>query len=117
MSLDLKVKWSVYRFNINRQKIEEFNIFNHCTFTKYVKEALIKYEKDKDRFAEQLKSELMYYFWGKSEYEVIITCWVGGDREKVNQKIDIYDQVMMNWDKFVDYVWNNGWKLLVSEVK
>lgn len=115
MSLDLEVKWNVYRFNINRQKIEVFNIFEHCSFTKYVKEALLKYEKNIDRFTEQLKSELMYYFWGKSEYEVIITCWVGGDREKVNQKIDIYDQVMMNWDKFVDYVWNNGWKLLVNE--
>lgn len=109
------LEWNVYRFNINKQKIEVFNIFDHYSFKEYVKKALIEYEYCKEDFIKQLKSELCYYFGGKSEYEVIITCWVGGDREKVNQKIDIYDQVMMNWDKFVDYVWNNGWKLLVSE--
>lgn len=109
----MKLQWNVYRFNINKQKIEEFNIFDHYTFKEYVKEALIKHENSKEEFTKQLKSELRYYFWSKAEYEIIITCWVGGDREKVNEKIDIYDQVMLNWDRFVDYVWDNGWKILV----
>lgn len=108
------LEWKVYCFNHNRQKIEEFNIFDHYTFTKYVKEALIKYEHDKEKFTEQLKSELRYYFWGKAEHEIIITCWCGGDSKKVAKKIDIYDQVMMNWDKFIEYTWNNGWKLLLQ---
>ena len=29
-------------------------------------------------------------------------------RQIINKaKIDIYDQVMINWDKFVEYVWEN----------
>lgn len=24
----------------------------------------------------------------------------------IGKKIDIYDQVMLNWDKFVDYCWS-----------
>ena len=25
----------------------------------------------------------------------------------VGKKIDIYDQLQMNWQQFIDYVWNN----------
>ena len=46
----------------------------------------------------------MYYFWGRSEYEVVIYPWCGGG-EKESKKIDVYTQIMMNWDKFVEYVW------------
>ena len=113
--MNLQLEWNVYRFNINKQKIEVFNIFDHYSFKEYVKKALIKYENSRDEFSKLLKAELRYYFWCKAEHEVIVTCWVGGDREKVNKKIDIYDQMMMNWDKFVDYIWDNGWKLLVNE--
>ena len=44
----------------------------------------------------------MYYMWSKSEYELILHPW-SGDANDV--KIDIYDQVTMNWGSFVDYVW------------
>ena len=98
------MKWNVFYYNINKKKIETFNIFEHSSFNKYIQQA--KKLKTKEEFSEQLKSELLYYFWSKAEWEVIITPWVGGDREKCAVKIDVYEQVMSNWDVFVDYVWS-----------
>ena len=85
-------------------------------------------------FKEKVRRNLSYYFWSKSEWEVILSSWppyVDSDeidrlikeREEhlatwgkfyqtdcnvnVSEKIDVYTQVMMNWDCFIDYLWNN----------
>ena len=100
------MEWLVYYYNINAREMHTFNIFDHCGFCKDVKKAAKEY-KDKDEFAEQLRRELFYYFGSKAEWEIIIAPWVGGDREKDSVKIDVYDQIMLNWDIFVDYVWKN----------
>ena len=138
------MNWNVYNYDINRKKIEVVNIFEHRTFTEYVKKAAKKCET-KDEFAEQLKRELRYYFWSKSQYELIIEVtednhiflnpWVGCRNpeevridvtddtdfdwrsfaeEHINRqmyynkaKIDVYDQVIMNWGKFVEFCWDN----------
>lgn len=108
------MKWNVFYYDINRKKVDVFNIFEHSGFVKYVKKA-IKEHKNKEEFAKQLRSELMYYFWAKAEWEIIISPWVGGDREKDAVKIDVHDQVMLNWDLFVDYVWDNKKELLKTD--
>lgn len=128
------LKWIVYRHDFNGQKIKTFNIFDHGRFCEDVEKHFKKY-KNKDEFAEHLKRSLMYYYWSKSEWEVVITEWVphitmeeldrlNTEREKtlkeynrepyvlyinpdVGKKIDVYEQVMNNWDIFFDYVWNS----------
>lgn len=76
--------------------------------------------------AEQLKRELMYYFWSKSEWEIIITSWpphITAEQIKefkelpevpkycesvkleVAEKIDVYDQILTNWEPFILYIW------------
>ena len=107
------MKLIVYFHNYNKNKIEEYNIFDHSRFTYEVKQAIKKY-KDKDSFIDKLKSELRYYFWSKCEWEIIISPWVGR-KESCNAKIDVYDQVMLNWNVFADYVWENRNKLLKIE--
>lgn len=107
------LEWNVYHYNINKHKIEPYNIFDHYSFREYVKKA-IREHLIKEDFIEQLKLELRYYYWCKAEWEVIITPWCGGDREDAI-KIDVYDQVMLNWDKFVEYVWENRKELLKVE--
>ena len=99
------MKWNVFYHNINKQTIETFNIFNHGRFASDVQKNLKKI-KDKDEFAEELRRDLGYYFRFKSEYEVIISPWSGG-RGTEDIKVDIYTQVMNNFDIFVDYVWNS----------
>lgn len=97
--------WNVFYHDIYKQKIETFNIFNHFRFNENTQKNL-KEIKNKDEFAEKLKSDLMYYFWCKSEYEVIISPWCGGKDTK-DVKVDIYTQVMNNWEIFLNYVWDS----------
>ena len=76
-------------------------------------------------FAPEFKNNLMYYFWSKCECEIILTNWPTSfkvDIEKLDatkhdyrdfvdlevaEKIDMYDQVMNNWQLVLDYVWTN----------
>lgn len=97
------MEWNVYYHDSNAKKITKWNIFKHGSFRKETYD-LLKSDLNKEEFIEQLKRSLMYYFWSKSGYEVLILPWIG---EAEDIKIDIYDQIMMNWDKFVNYVWSN----------
>ena len=77
----------------------------------------------------------MYNFWSKCEWEVVITDWpthitveelnrlqkeLDGHTAaygnppyalsvdlRVAEKIDVYDQIMLNWDIFINYLWEN----------
>ena len=100
-----KLKWNVYYHQINGDRIETFNIFDHAGFTKGVTAAVTKCES-RDEFAEKLRRELFYYFGSKCEWEVLISPWVG-DRGTKPRKVDVYGQVMLNWGVFVDYVWEH----------
>ncbi len=64
-----------------------------------------KKQKTKEAFAEALRRSLMYYFWSKCEWEVLISPWCGSKKNEAI-KVDVYWQVMNNWDHFLDYVWN-----------
>lgn len=100
------LKWYVLRKDFNTDKIEQFNIFDHWKFTEAIEEALKKYENF-DTFKENVKKELMYYFWCKSEYEILITD-LFVDIEKLEwddfEKIDIYSQVLPNLDILCRYI-------------
>ena len=100
------MEWNVYYYDYNSKEMHTFNVFEHYGFRKSVRNA-VKESKSRDEFAEKLIKELFYYFCKKAEWEIIIAPWVGGDREKEAVKIDVYDQVMLNWDKFVDTAWYN----------
>lgn len=130
----MKLEWFVYRHDFNSKKIIKYNIFDHWRFEEEVKKDLKKC-KTKEEFIEKLKSNLMYYFWSKCEYEVVISSfpvhikkeeferlntdfkkdteryrhepysmWVCPD---VGEKIDIAEQVLMNFGVFVDYIWSH----------
>lgn len=100
------MEWNVFYYDINRRKISTFNIFDHWKFKEDTQKNLNKH-KNKDDFAEALKSDLMYYFWCKAEWEIILAPWCGGDREKDAIKIDIYEQAMINFDILLNYIWEN----------
>lgn len=127
------MKWNVLYRNFNTRKIEEYDIFGHSSFAKDVQE-LLDQNLTKTDFTEELRRTLQYYFWSKAEYEVVITSWppyidgkeldrLSVEYEDYNQKwghypyklnvgldvgekMDIYQQVRLNWDVFVDYVWS-----------
>lgn len=100
----MKLEWNVIYYDFNAKKITTFNIFDHGRFREEIYDNRKK-SKTKEEFEKSTRMSLMYYFWSKSEYEVIVSPWIGDDKAAV--KIDIYTQVINNWDIFIDYVWNN----------
>lgn len=98
------LEWNVYVNNPNAKKIENYNIFSHNAFLADCKENAVKNGNDRLVFVDQLRKDLLYYFWSKCEWEVVIESWPSGYGER---KIDVYDQVMLNFKNFCDYVWEH----------
>jgi len=48
-----------------------------------------------EEFKEFVRSKGMYQFWARCEYEVILVDWPG---QKVEKKIDVWNQIEMNLD-------------------
>ena len=128
-----KLVWNVYEISCSTQELRVFNVFEHNSFYCDIKK-LLKKDMSKDDFAEQLKREAQYYYWSKTEWECIITGQPHIDRKELQRfisecyserkyagppcrrahtnlshsdKIDVYDQLGLNWDEFVDYVWSH----------
>lgn len=113
--------WNIYYHNFNRDKIEEFNVFHHTSFMEDVKKIFKEFKKseDKNAFTERIDRELHYYFWSKSEWEVIITKidgkiilypWAGS---KTKDTLDVTNTTDFNWIEFYEdikkrYLFSDG---------
>ena len=133
MKTTKELVWNVYKHDFNSNKIEKFNVFNSISFYNSLYD-LKKKGKNYLDFAKELKYLVMYQFWSICEYEVVITSWPvymkseelerlyndwqsrksQGDKLGIilpnletELRIDIYEQIMVNYDKFAEYVWNN----------
>lgn len=96
------MKWNVLIYDCNTKQIKEWNIFNHSSFASATKKLLDKCWSLKE-FQDSLKRDLMYYFWSRTEYEVIVSAWPPMDGTE--RKIDIASQILMNWQHFTTYLW------------
>lgn len=126
--------YNVFREDFNARKIVIYNIFNHSSFYEDLLKIKKKSGDDFESFSEAVKGSLMHHFWSRSEHEVVVTSWptyVDAEevsrlikerderlknyknfyREYVNltigEKFDIYDQVLLNWEIFIKYLWEN----------
>ena len=103
-----EIAWYVFGEDFNTRTIIKYNIFDHWSFRKSLCELREALKKDPTLdTAKQLKSELMYYFWSKVEHEILIGPLIWStisDFEKQAKKIDVYEQVMLNFDVFHKYV-------------
>ena len=122
---EFPLEWNVIVSDFNGGEIVTHNVFYHYSLIQDLGKTLRKLSRKKDmteaekrqEFADNLKTDMMYYYWSKSEWEVIVSHWPPGPPERFRDaKIDVYDQVMLNWDKFVDYAWNNR-KLIMKLAK
>lgn len=100
--------WNVYVGDPNSKEIKVHNIFNHTGFMYDCGQAAKKYLKDHDleELIKRIKHSLMYYYWAKCEWEIIIDHWPSSEKLK-SKKVSAYDQIMLNWDHFIDYILNN----------
>lgn len=129
------MKWYVYRHDFNDRNIKKYNVFSHYYFSEEVEKLRSKKNKISfDEFKERLESIARYYFWSKCEHEIILTSFppyiVATQVEKlikakkeiedkyghtpkilsvnleIGEKIDVFNQLFLNWDIFVSYVYN-----------
>lgn len=81
------------------------NVFENCGFFSDVQK-LLKARPNREELSKELRNIAKYYYWHRCEWEVLLSSWVQSEREgSPKLKIDVYDQLNMNWDSFVDYVW------------
>ena len=98
------MEWYVYVEDINGRRITTYNIFQHGRFMDDVQKIYKRYKNDFDIFSCEIQKSLHYYFWSKAEWEIILSDWPESSMFQ-KEKIDVYDQVMLNWDIFIRYVW------------
>ena len=117
------LEWNVYYHDFNGRKIDTYNIFNHGTLriqlAKIARRRTLgedgkRHSITKEEFTKELRGWLMYCYWSKAEWEVIIGPWISNQEEfdKESVKIDVFDQIMLNFGILADYVWDH-----ISEVR
>ena len=94
--------WYVFFYNFNKGCIETYDVLQHGRLIEDLKK-LARKKLDKATFKEELRKSLMHYFWAKCEYEIIISAWPPNENAK-DEKVDIYSQIMLNYDAFCDYI-------------
>ena len=79
-----EMHWRVFVEDFNGRRIEDF-----------------------DAFAKKVRSSLFYYYHSKCEWEIVVSSWLSSGRVP-DRKVDVYEQVMLNWDVFIEYVWHQA---------
>lgn len=107
------LEWYVYRYNINSKKIEKYNVFDHFKFKEDVLKAYGTF--DREELSEKINSAARYYFWSKYEWEIDICEPLS--EGKCAKKIDVYDQLRLNWDSFIDYIYTDYISEIIGNFK
>ena len=112
------LSWYVYVDDFNGKTIREFNIFDHGGFRDDVEKA-VKKRLNREQFEKAMRSSLMYWYWSKCEWEVVVDHWPPTRDNKYSgwaRKVDVFKQVDMNWPRFIDYLWKNRREVLARVV-
>lgn len=99
------MEWNVFYVNMNSRKLESYNVL--AGREDFMKKLRKKFP-DRNDFAKELRSEMMYHYWSRCEWETVISPW--SCEEGKEWKVDVFWQLELNWDRFVDYCWNYGRK-------
>ncbi len=105
---DLILNWYVYREDYNAKEIEAFNIFEHTRFKNEVIDLINDKRLTKKEFKDEIRSLLFYYYAFKCEYEIVLTSFpyrIKDNALTIGKKVDIYQQVMLNFEQFINYLW------------
>lgn len=125
------LQYFVYIENFNQRKIEKYNVLSEAIVEEILNNA--GENPTKEAFAKATEQVFKYYFCARSEWEVIVTDWpphVGVSEVKrlakeledsvektgkepyllmtklnVAEKIDVFDQLKLNWDILIDYLY------------
>ena len=112
----MALEWNVWYAPWNGRVCER-NVFDHVGVMEDLRKAYRKCkrngETDEARkvFEDEVRRSLMYHYWAKCEWEVVITHWPQYDTNdprsnRYSIKVDVWDQVRINWDRFTEYLWS-----------
>lgn len=99
-----KLEWLAFIYDANRKEIMPRNIFSSNGFRESVEKDLEKYYT-KEEFLNHLQDHLFHYFFGREKYEILISSLCGNSKTE-SVKLDVYTQVMIHFNTFLDYVWS-----------
>ena len=102
------MKWTVKNYNCNKDKIEDYDLFPY--FEKFLLEFKKKIET-REEFAKAIRSELMYHFWSRAQYELVVEIrenariyllpWCGCSNVEA-VAIDVTDDKDFDWKGFAE---------------
>lgn len=84
-------------FDPNRKIFKSHDVIPYLV-SEFMKLKKNKRPKSWEEFSEWIKGELAYMYMSRCEYEIILKDWPCGKEE---EKIDIYQQCMMNFEILV----------------
>lgn len=93
----------VINFNVNNNFFEKYDVMPYLI-------ECYKSTKKKDRpttldeFKEFVKTKSMYMYWSRCQYEIVLVDW---PCRRADKKIDVYWQIMNNFDLVVRLVMEN----------
>ena len=108
--------WNVYVSDFNSRKMVPHNVFNHAALMDDCRKNYRKNANDREAFFAKMKTDLMYYYWSKCEWEIVLSHWPP-HKDDPDTKIDAFDQIELNWDRFCDYVWEHRTEFKASRKK
>ena len=102
------MKWNVILKAGDSAKFKPYNIFD-CEAFRLSIEELFKKKYPKEHFLLELDRETDYFFHAQIEWEMIFPPMDITEHGKYNAltwyKIDVYEQLRVNWERFADYMW------------
>lgn len=90
--------FNVIYFNFNSSKFEPYDIMPYLV-DKYKESKKKDKPTTREGIKEFIRSTSMYMWWGKCEYEIILEDF---PCSKIHEKVDIYQQIMMNINIITD---------------
>lgn len=110
-------EWNVYIEDFNAKTIKSYNVFTHRTFLQGIMDAY-SHNETVLGFSAEVERWARCCFWSKCEYEVLVSGWPPTPDRTEETKIDVFDQLKLNWKHFIFTLWdslekrfNNGAKL------
>lgn len=95
------LEYNVLLPDINNEDGYVFNVFRSARFQSCLMNLKATYEKNNELdLHEEIRRCVAYCFWAKAEYEIEVKCLFG----KKEHKIDVYEQIMLNFELFFKYL-------------
>ena len=99
-----KLTWHVVRYDPNRKCFRGYNVLSPGIVDAIVRKA--KVATGRRDFENSVRDVCRYHFAHRTECEIILEEWPIHNNP-TRRKVDVYDQLFLNWDRFIDYLWAN----------